>query len=154
MRVGFLLGVSEFIEKAVVCKQVSDVHTTVLPQMMISEYMKKYDIDAQIRKSSELNGQKCKYMQECIDKYFPDSVTRTSPEGGLFLWCDLGGGIDSKEFAAKCLEKNVAIVSGASAMPDTSKTTSTFRLNFSMASYEGIERGIKAVGEVIKGYGR
>jgi predicted phosphodiesterase len=154
MRVGFLYSKSELAEKAVVCKQVSDVHTAVLSQMIISEYLNKYDIDAQIRKSADLNGKKCELMHKCMDKYFPQSVSRTHPQGGLFLWCDLGGGIDSREFAAKCIEKNVAIVSGAAAMPDTSKITSTFRLNFSMASDENIEVGIKALGDVIKEYGR
>lgn len=154
LRIGFLCGNSELIEKVVVCKQVSDVHTTVISQMAVSEYLKKYDIDEQIKKSAALNGRKCGLMHECMDKYFPESVSRTRPEGGLFLWCDLGGCIDSREFAKKCLDKNVAIVSGASAMPDTSKITSTFRLNFSMASDENIEKGIKAIGEVIKEYGR
>ena len=93
-------------------------------------------------------------MQKCMDRYFPESVARTKPEGGLFIWCDLGEGVDSREFAAKCLDKNVAIVSGASAMPDTSKVTGAFRLNFSMASDENIELGIKAIGEVIKEYGK
>lgn len=154
LRVGFLCADSTFIEKVVVCKQVSDVHTPVLSQMIISEFLDKYDIDTQIKKSADLNGKKCRLMLGCIDKYFPQSVTRTKPEGGLFLWCDLGGGIDSIEFAAKCIEKNVAIVSGASAMPDTTQKTSTFRLNFSMASDDNIETGIKAVGDVIKEYGR
>jgi 2-aminoadipate transaminase len=122
--------------------------------MIISEYLNKYDFDAQIKKSATLNGEKCALMQECIDSFFPKSVTKTNPQGGLFLWCELGGNIDSKEFAAKCLEKNVAIVSGASAMPDTSKPTSAFRLNFSMASNQDIQTGIQQIGEVIKEYER
>lgn len=154
LRVGFLCANSELIEKAIVCKQVSDVHTTVLSQMIISEYLNKYDIDEQIKRSAALNGAKCRLMHEFMDKYFPQSVARTKPEGGLFLWCDMGGGVNSIEFAAKCIDKNVAIVSGASAMPDTSITTSTFRLNFSMASDENIEKGIKALGDVIKEYDR
>ncbi|MCK9478815.1 MAG: PLP-dependent aminotransferase family protein [Firmicutes bacterium] len=154
LRVGFLYADNELAEKAVVCKQVSDVHTPVLSQMLISEYIKRHDFDEQIKKSAKLNGEKCAFMQSCIDKYFPKSVMRTSPEGGLFLWCDLGEGVDSKEFAAKCLERNVAIVSGASAMPDISQKTGAFRLNFSMASGGSIEEGIKTISEVIKEYGR
>jgi 2-aminoadipate transaminase len=154
LRVGFLCADSEFIEKVVVCKQVSDVHTTVISQMAVSRYIERYDLDVQIKKSAALNGRKCALMQKCMDRYFPESVARTKPEGGLFIWCDLGEGVDSREFAAKCLDKNVAIVSGASAMPDTSKVTGAFRLNFSMASDENIELGIKAIGEVIKEYGK
>ncbi|OQB15272.1 MAG: 2-aminoadipate transaminase [Firmicutes bacterium ADurb.Bin193] len=154
LRVGFLLGNEDLVEKAVVCKQVSDVHTSVLPQMMIDEFLSKYDIDERIKASAAINGKKCAFMHECMDRYFPDSVSRTHPEGGLFLWCDLGGDADSSAFAAACLDKNVAIVPGASAMPDPTQKTSAFRLNFSMASEAEIETGIKALGEIIKGYGR
>ncbi|MDR0406345.1 MAG: PLP-dependent aminotransferase family protein [Clostridiales bacterium] len=154
LRVGFLLARSDLTEKVTVCKQVSDVHSNLMAQMMISAYLDGCDADARIAASARLNGKKCALMRDCMEEYFPGNITRTAPEGGLFLWCDLGGGVDSREFAAKCLEQNVAIVSGAAAMPDTSKITSAFRLNFSMASEENIEKGIKALGEVIKGYGK
>ena len=56
---------------------------------------------------------------------------------------------DGALIASKALDKMVAIVAGAGAMPDTSVKTSTFRLNYSMASDENIEKGIKALGEVL-----
>ena len=154
MRVGFVCALPELVEKMVVCKQVSDVHTNVLNQMIISEYLNKYDIDAHIRKSAELSGRKCALMKECIKKYFPENVTSTSPEGGIFLWCDMHNDVDGNLIASKAIDKMVAIVAGSSGMPDTSMKTCTFRLNYSMASDENIEKGIKALGEVLYEYGK
>lgn len=154
MRVGFLCAIPELVEKIVVCKQVSDVHTNVLNQMIISEYLNKYDIEAHIKKSANLSGKKCALMKECINKYFPQNVTSTSPEGGIFLWCDMHNDSDGALIASKALDKMVAIVAGAGAMPDTSVKTCTFRLNYSMASDENIEKGIKALGEVLYEYGK
>lgn len=154
MRVGFLCAIPELVEKIVVCKQVSDVHTNVLNQMIISEYLNKYDIEAHIKKSANLSGKKCALMKECINKYFPENVTSTSPEGGIFLWCDMHNDSDGALIASKALDKMVAIVAGAGAMPDTSVKTCTFRLNYSMASDENIEKGIKALGEVLYEYGK
>ena len=154
LRVGFLLGLKDFVEKTVVCKQVSDVHTCVLPQMIVSKFLEKHDINEQIQNSAALNGKKCALMHSFMDKYFPDDVSRTKPEGGLFLWCDLNRDIHGDDFAARCIEKNVAIVSGSAALPDLSVPTNAFRLNFSMASEEKLELGIQTLGEVIKSYGK
>ena len=154
LRVGFVCADKEFIEKMTVCKQVSDVHTNMLSQMLISEYIANYDFDGHIAKSAELYGRKCALMKDCITKYFPKTVTSTSPEGGIFLWCSVGDGVhdvpqDSRKLAADMLEHNVAIIAGASAMPDTSVVTSAFRLNYTSETDERIIEGMKRLGEVL-----
>lgn len=154
MRVGFLCAAPELVDKIVVCKQVSDVHTNVLNQMIISEFINKYDIEAHIKKGAEISGKKCALMKECIEKYFPKNVTVTSPEGGIFIWCDMNNDVDGNIIASKAIDKMVAIVAGSGAMPDPTVKTSTFRLNYSMASDEKIEEGIKALGEVLYEYGK
>ena len=150
LRVGFLCAPSEITEKAVVCKQVSDVHANVLAQMAVSKYINEYDFDAHIKSSAALNGEKCALMRRYMADHFPGNVSCTDPEGGLFIWCDINDGSDSREFSKRCLERDIAIVSGATAMPDTSVISSAFRLNFSMASDENIEKGIKILGEMLK----
>lgn len=154
LRVGFLCAHSELVEKCVVCKQVSDVHTNVISQMLISEYIKRYDLDEHIAVSCKAIGKKCALMKECINKYFPKNVTSTSPEGGLFLWCDAQDGSDSADLNKAAIENNVAIVPGSSAMTDPNAVTSAFRLNYSMASDEQIEQGIQILGKVLCGNGR
>ncbi len=154
LRVGFLCADKELIEKCVVCKQVSDVHTNVISQMIISEFINKYDLDEHIAKCCEMTGKKCKLMKECIEKHFPENVSVTSPEGGIFLWCDPNDGSNCADLNAKALENNVAIVPGSSAMADTSVITSAFRLNYTMASDEQIIKGIEILGKVLKENGR
>lgn len=154
LRLGFLCADETLIEKVVVCKQVSDVHTNIFAQMLASEYLSKYDIDEQIKKSKALYGAKCKLMKECIEEYFPKNVTSTSPQGGIFLWCDMNNGVDSKIISAKVLGCNVAIVPGAGAMPNPNVVTSAFRLNYSTAADDKIVQGISALGEVLSEYGK
>ncbi len=153
LRVGFLCADAELIEKCVVCKQVSDVHTNVISQMIISEFINKYDIDAHIKKSCEHIGKKCDLMKKCIKEYFPGNVTSTTPQGGLFLWCDTNDGSNSADLNAKAIENNVAIVPGSCAMTDPNAITSAFRLNYSMASDEQIVQGIEILGKVLKNNG-
>ncbi len=149
LRIGFASGAPELIAKMTICKQVQDVHTPVLTQMIAHEFVTKYSIDEHIKKISKVYGEKCKYMIELMDKYFPSCVEHTNPDGGLFLFCTMPDGIDSKELLLKAIEKNVAFVPGATTMLDTTKTYSSFRLNYSMASFEQIEKGIKILAEVL-----
>lgn len=150
LRLGFVSCDLALMERMIICKQVEDVHTNVLSQMIAYEFVTRYDIDAHIAKLRQVYGEKCNLMMECMDKYFPACVTHTSPEGGLFLFCTMPEQYDTKAVMQKALEKGVAFVPGATTMIDTRKTYNTFRMNYSTASKEDIERGIKVLGQVLK----
>ena len=49
----------------------------------------------------------------------------------------------------KAIEKNVAFVPGATTMLDDKKVYSSFRINYSQASFEQIEKGIKILADVL-----
>lgn len=150
MRLGFVCAHKALMERMIICKQVQDVHTNVLSQMIAYEFVTRYDIDAHIAKLCEVYGKRCKFMMDCMDKYFPSSVTHTNPEGGLFLFCTMPDGYDSKKVMQKVLEQGVAFVPGATTMIDDKKVYSTFRMNYSTASESQIEEGIKKMGAVLK----
>ncbi len=149
MRLGFVSAPAPLLERMIICKQTEDVHTNVLSQMIAYEFVSRYSIDEHIKKLREAYGKKCKYMMDAMDKYFPEDVKHTHPEGGLFLFCTLPEGFDSKELMKKALERNVAFVPGTSCMIDDKAVYNTFRMNYSTASEEDIEKGIKTLGEVI-----
>ncbi|MBQ9757674.1 MAG: PLP-dependent aminotransferase family protein [Clostridia bacterium] len=149
MRLGFVSAPAPLLERMIICKQTEDVHTNVLSQMIAYEFVTRYSIDDHIKKLRAAYGKKCRLMMDAMDKYFPAEVKHTCPEGGLFLFCTLPVGFDSKELMKKALERNVAFVPGTSCMIDDKATYNTFRMNYSTASEEDIEKGIKALGEVI-----
>ena len=149
MRLGYTVANEELSDRIEVVKQVNDVHTPLLTQMMAYEFMKKYDIDKYIEKSRELYGRKCAFMLSCMDKYFPKSVTWTKPEGGLFILCTAPQGTNTNELLAKTLEYKVAFVPGNSFSVDIEKPSNLFRLNYSTMPEEKIEKGIKALGEAL-----
>ena len=63
--------------------------------------------------------------------------------------CTMPGGYDSRIVMQKALEKGVAFVPGNATMIDDKAVYSTFRMNYSNASEENIEKGIKLLGEVL-----
>ena len=148
LRVGFVCANREVARRLVVAKQASDVHTAMLPQLLACEFLKQYDIEALIAKMRVNYAHKCQTMLSAIDEYFPEGVTCTHPGGGLFIWCDLGHGVDTLALSKKCVERKVVYVPGNTFMVDQDAPCSALRLNYSTMSDERIVEGIRRLGEV------
>ncbi len=154
MRIGFLSCPKEISGKIVVAKQVTDVHTNIFFQMLVSGYMEKYDIDEHIKGIRALYKSKVAAMQDAIAEFLPAGVTSTKPEGGLFLWLGLPGGVDSQPISSALVkEKKVAVVPGSAFMPDETKISSGIRLNYSMSDEEHLREGVRRIGEYLKEIG-
>lgn len=150
MRLGYLVGAAQLLEKVEMIKQVNDVHTPMLTQLMCVQFMKKYNIDSYIKKNRDLYGKKCKAMVETMEEVFPKGkVEWVVPEGGIFLWCTCPGLEDISPVVDRCLEKKVAIVPGSNFAIDPFAPSNQFRLNFSSASIEDIKEGVRRLGEVL-----
>lgn len=148
MRIGFVCANKEILSKIVVAKQVEDVHTNVLFQMIVARYMEQYDLEAHIAKIRELYRHKAGLMISALEKYMPKEVSFTRPEGGIFLWCSLPENVSLAEFVKRAVEKNVFVVPGTAFTADTEEESHSFRLNYSMPSDEEIEKGIRILGEI------
>ena len=146
LRIGFMCADKSIVQKAVVAKQVSDVHTPMITQLLAYEYLKRYDIDSLIVKMRANYAHKCKTMLDAMEKYFPKDITYTHPGGGLFIWCDLMHGIDTLAISKKAIENKVVYVPGNTFMVDMNKPCSALRLNYSTMSDEKITEGIRRLG--------
>ncbi len=150
MRVGFICGREEIVQKMVVAKQVEDVHTNQFFQMIVSRFMDECDMDSHIMKIRALYRHKATLMLEALDKYMPKEVKYTRPDGGLFLWCTLPSGIALSDFVRKATEKLVFVVPGTAFNCDETAPSDSFRLNYSMPSDEEIDKGVRILADIIK----
>lgn len=150
MRLGYIVAPAEIVSKIELLKQANDVHTPVLTQLMCVEFMKKYNIDDYIEKNRALYGKKCAVMVAAMEKYFPKGKVKwVVPEGGIFLWCECPDITDINPVVDKALEKKVAIVPGWNFAIDMNEPSNMFRLNYSSATPEKIEDGIKRLSEAL-----
>ena len=150
LRLGYVVANEALLEKIEILKQVNDVHTPMMTQLMCVEFMKKYNIDSYIKKNKELYGKKCACMVDAMNKYFPEGKVKwVVPEGGIFLWCECPGIEDVSAIVERCLEKKVAIVPGSNFAIDPKAPSNMFRLNYSSATLEKIEEGVRRLGEVL-----
>ncbi len=153
MRIGFLVAPKEVMSKVVVAKQVEDVHTNILCQMICEDFVTSDEYLPHLDKIRALYKKKCALMLNEMDRCFPKSVKYTRPDGGLFLWCALPDGIELGEFVAKALKEKVAVVPGTAFNCDTEAPSNAFRLNYSTPSEEQIVRGIQILGRLLSDLG-
>lgn len=149
LRLAWILGNKEIIEKLVIMKQATDLCTTILNQLIAYEYCSNYDIYKNIKSNIEIYRKKRDVMLEALEKYFPPEATWTKPEGGFFIFATLPEYIDTDEMFPEAIEEKVAYVSGASFFAN-GEGKNTMRLSFCYPSEEDIEEGVKRLGQVIK----
>lgn len=151
IRVGYVCAPKPVIQKIVVCKQVSDVHTNILSQMVCHKYMTEYDWNGHLRDLPDIYRRKSGLMLSEMDKNLSKKITYTRPEGGLFIWATLPDGCDMMSFCKRAVaEYKVAVVPGSAFMISENDKTSSFRLNFSTPTDEQIVKGIEILGRLSK----
>lgn len=129
-------------------KQVSDVHTGVLNQMIVSRWFNEYDVDRHIEDIRKIYKRKLDLMCDCLDEYCKGFITYVRPQGGLFVWAKLPDNVDMLAYVNALLERKVAVVPGSAFMTDDTALCSYIRLNFSTPSDEDIVKGVKIMSEV------
>ena len=148
-RLGWMLGPVELLDQIYVCKQSLDLCPPILDQYMAAEFMGSGALDANLQKSIALYRTKRDKMLALLEKYMPQGVSWTHPEGGLFLFLTLPEGFDTVALYDRALSAGVAYVAGSFFYPDGSHRN-TMRLNFSFLDASRMEAGVRLLAEVIQ----
>ena len=149
IRVGWFNAAPKVLEKFNLVKQGADLQTSTTTQMILSQFLDDNDLEAHIDQIIKVYGKRKNVMVDAMKKYFPEEVTFTNPEGGLFLWVTLPEGLNARDIAVKAIEQKVAFVPGGAFYPE-SPEENHFRLNYSCMPEDKIEEGIKRLGDVLK----
>lgn len=148
LRVAYCIAPKQILAKMTVGKQASDVHTAMLNQLIVYEWLTKYDVAKHIEKIRNIYRKKLDLICNCIDKELGSFVEYVRPEGGLFVWCKLPDDVDMLDFCKRGVEKKVAVVPGNAFLTDDTVECHYIRLNFSTPSDEAIKEGLARLGQV------
>lgn len=148
-RLGWVVAPHYIMEKLIIAKQASDLHTSHFTQSIIYQYLADNDIDEHINKIREAYGNQCRAMLDSIQACFPAGVTYTKPEGGMFLWAELPHNVTALELFDLAVKDNVVFVPGDPFYVGK-KGTRTLRLNFSCVDEGTIRVGIGRLGNAIR----
>jgi len=145
LRVGWLVAPPELLQRAVMCKQFSDAHTSTFAQATAAQYLKSGRMPQTLLNVRKAYAERAAAMGESLQRELGDAIEFTQPQGGLFFWARLTGAggktRDAGEFAKRAIDKGVAFVPGApffAKEPDRS----ALRLSFATADAGKIREGI------------
>jgi 2-aminoadipate transaminase len=150
MRLGWVCACEEIMEKLIVAKQALDLHSNYLCQRIVHQYLKDNDIELHIAKIRKAYKEQRDFMVAAMEETFPESVSFTRPEGGMFLWVTLPEGTSSLDLFNLAIKEKVAFVPGQAFFADGGGSN-TMRLNFSNSDNDRILEGITRLAKVIKG---
>ncbi len=148
LRLGWIIAPDPLLNKIYECKQSLDLCAPIFDQYLMAEYINSGMLDENLPKSIALYKDKRDHLLSLLEKYMPEGVTWTHPEGGLFLFLTLPENIDTVALYDKALSAGVAYVSGAFFHTDGSGKN-TMRLNFSFLDKDRMEEGIKILASIL-----
>jgi DNA-binding transcriptional MocR family regulator len=150
LRIGWVVAAFPVIDKLVQFKQATDLHTSTFNQFVSYEAARdEAFLDAHVTMLRDVYRQRRDLMLTTMDEYFPQEVTWTRPEGGLFLMVTMPAHLNAREVLKLALAHDVAFVPCDDFFIGDAGHN-MFRLNFSNARPERIAEGIKRLGGVLK----
>lgn len=151
IRLGWIVAPERVIVKFVQAKQGTDLHTSTFVQYIAADICNRGILKRHVKGIRRIYRERRDVMLAAMEKHFPPGVTWTRPQGGLFLWVVLPEHVDTGKLLQVALqEEKVAFVPGVVFYPSADLGGhNCMRLNFSNASPEMIEEGIKRLGRVL-----
>ncbi|KAK7604792.1 hypothetical protein V9T40_005978 [Parthenolecanium corni] len=153
LRLGFVTGPKEVLEKMICHLQSSSIHPSGLSQVIIHELMKQWQHNGFMQHVKEVKmfyQRNRDIMLQAIDTHLKGLVDYIVPSAGFFLWLRLKFIRDSKIFVQKCLENLILVTSGDAFYEQDDKMTSSIRLSFSAIDEDQIDHVISTLATLIR----
>ena len=152
-RLGYVVADTETIQHLVDVKSATNSHTSMLPQILCAEFFKRGCYPAHHQMICDLYRRRRDVMLQSIDRYFPAGTKHSNPDGGLFTWVELPGGIDTSALLQESSTDpavNVAFVAGEGFFSDRDgQGKNCMRMSFGNTPEDLIEEGVRRLGGLI-----
>ncbi|OAI39736.1 GntR family transcriptional regulator [bacterium SCGC AG-212-C10] len=149
LRLGFTVAPEEIQHWLVIARQGVDLHSSSLGQALAAEYVSQGLLERQVPHIVELYRPRQQAMIEALDRHMPEDFRWTKPEGGMFVWVEGPAGLDTERLYPRAVEKGVAFVPGKFFYIHRQDGNATFRMNFTAADPETIDRAVALLADAI-----
>ncbi|MES2900816.1 MAG: PLP-dependent aminotransferase family protein [Pseudomonadota bacterium] len=149
IRLGYVVAPLPLVRRLELAKQAADLHTATLTQMVVYEVVKDGFLKQHIPEIVTLYSNQCQVMLDALAEQFPEGVSWTKPEGGMFIWVTLPKHIDAMKLLDQAIAAKVAFVPGAPFYANEPETN-TLRLSFVTVPPERIREGVSVLAKLIK----
>ncbi|KAF0226035.1 MAG: transcriptional regulator with HTH domain and aminotransferase domain [Erysipelotrichaceae bacterium] len=147
MRMGWIVAKKEIMEKLVIAKQASDLHSNYFTQRIITQYLMDNDIDKHIETIKAMYLKQREQMLTSMKQYFDPSITYTQPEGGMFLWVTLPEGVSAMKLFESAVVQKIVYVPG-DPFYTVGEDLNTLRMNYTNSTPKEIDEGVQRLAKV------
>ncbi len=152
-RLGYVFASNEITARLFDAKTATNSHTSMLPQVICAEFFKRGYYPEHHRMICDLYRKRRDAMISALDTFFPAGTKRTFPDGGLFTWAELPGGLNTTELLAESLaspDVRVAFVAGEGFFIEGGgKGSDCMRISFGGVPEDRIRTGAERLGRLI-----
>jgi 2-aminoadipate transaminase len=146
-RLGWIAAHPELINRIQGLKD--DGATNLLGSYVAFKFAKDGELEEHIKKLVQVYKQKRDRMLAAMERYMPDGVHWTEPQGGFFVWVTLPEKVNVLEMLKKAVENQIVYVPGTICYAEGKGGKNQLRLSFSFVKLGEIEGSIRKLGELI-----
>lgn len=149
LRLGFLAASADLFPFLVRLKQAADLHASRLGQWIVLQYLNDPGRPARIDRIIEAYRTKRDRFARAMQRSLGGLADWRMPFGGLFFWATLNGDQDPADLLERSAARGVLFTPGQHFLI-AEGPSAAMRLNFSCATSEQAERGLKLLGELLR----
>lgn len=150
IRLGWVVAPNkEFLSKLILAKKITDWQNNYLIQGSILEFCLDGYFDKYLKKKLKVLKERRDAMSRAAQDFFPDEITYSHPQGGLFSWVDMPRHINAYELLMESKRKGVLFTPKRffAVHPDSDNG---MRLGYISHEPDVITEGMKILGDLLK----
>jgi GntR family transcriptional regulator/MocR family aminotransferase len=148
VRVGAVAVRGRLVEALLALKRATDLADATPLQAALAEFLASGAYDRHLARLRRALRSRRDALFEALERHLPRAEVFARPEGGMQVWLDLGGGIDTGDLLADAIGAGVLFAPGSHFHHD-GRPSSGLRLAFAMADEAAIRRGVEALGSLL-----
>jgi DNA-binding transcriptional MocR family regulator len=113
LRLGWITAVRPIVEQLALIKQRVDLHTPTLSQLMLAELLESGAFDRHLGTLRAEHRRRRDALVAALRQHVPAERLRFAvPDGGLYLWCRLSGGVSASSVQRRALRESIVLITG------------------------------------------
>jgi 2-aminoadipate transaminase len=149
LRVGWVLGPRAVIARLTQIRHWCDLHSDQLSQSVLLQFARSGRLERHRQKMLDHGARRLRAVLEACAAHLPRGSRWTRPEGGMSLWVELPGAIDTALALEDAQRAGVSYLPGR-AFAVERPATNALRLSFAGEPPARIEEGLRILGRVFR----
>lgn len=151
VRTGAIRARGRSLEALVALKHATDLSDSMPLQAALAEFIASGAYDRHLVKLRRELFKRRNALLAALEAHLPEGSTWTRPLGGYQLWAELPFDVDTRDLLADAARAGVSFAPGSQFLPDH-RASRGMRLAVAQADASAIERGVAALGRVLRAH--